>query len=112
MYNLRVATFTHAYFDAIVFTDSDNWEKDAQLSQELSEKGWSDCKSFLAEYGHMIATKDLYTAGADFWLTRNRHGSGFWAYPEIYGDYTQALTDAAKTFSELDTYDREGLIYF
>lgn len=112
MYNLRLVPFTLAYLDAIVSTDNEYWEKDAQFSDELIEKSRQDCASFFAEYGHMIKTKDLDTAGKDFWLTRNRHGNGYWAYPEIYGDYTDALTDAAQTYPELSTYNHEGLIYF
>ena len=39
--------------------------------------------------------------GHDFWLTRNRHGAGFWdrGYPEAIG---KALTDAAHAEGSAD----------
>ncbi len=37
-------------------------------------------------------------AGHDFWLTRNRHGSGFW--DRNLGDLGDRLTDAAHAYSE------------
>ena len=48
-------------------------------------------------------------AGHDFWLTRNRHGSGFWARNVIGGD---ALTEAAHNYGEVSLYKGDdGLIY-
>ncbi|HYF57062.1 MAG TPA: hypothetical protein VEA41_22620 [Salinarimonas sp.] len=43
----------------------------------------------------------------DFWLTRNRHGAGFW--DRYYGDQEgarigRALTEAARAFGSLDLY--------
>jgi hypothetical protein len=42
-------------------------------------------------------------AGHDFWLTRNRHGAGFWDgdWPEPEGE---RLTQAAHRFGECDLY--------
>jgi len=39
----------------------------------------------------------------DFWLTRNRHGAGFWDgdYPE---PHASTLTDSAHAFGEQDMY--------
>jgi hypothetical protein len=46
----------------------------------------------------------------DFWLTRNRHGAGFW--DGDYGKYGDQLTSIAKTFSEVDLYiGDDNLIY-
>lgn len=49
--------------------------------------------------------------GHDFWLTRNRHGAGFWDgdWP-LHGD---ALDEIAKAFGETDLYvGDDGLLYF
>ena len=49
-------------------------------------------------------------AGHDFWLTRNRHGAGFWN-----GDWfnvSGSLTQLAQTFGEADLYvGDDGRIY-
>ena len=51
------------------------------------------------------------TAGHDFWLTRNRHGAGFWDgdYPEEVGD---KLTAAAHKYGEVDLYENNGEVEF
>ena len=41
-------------------------------------------------------------AGHDFWLTRNRHGSGFW--DEDIGDVGRQLTEAACACGECNLY--------
>lgn len=68
------------------------------FSPEALEACIKDCKAFQilhpeskgnAQYGH------------DFWLTRNRHGAGFWD-----GDYPQSeaakLTESAHSFGSVD----------
>lgn len=50
------------------------------------------------------------SAGRDFWLTRNRHGSGFW--DRGLGDIGARLTSAAKVHSCIDLYvGADGKIY-
>ncbi len=43
----------------------------------------------------------------DFWLTRNRHGAGFWdrGYPDGIGN---ALTRAAHSYGSCDVFEHEG----
>lgn len=54
-----------------------------------------------AAYDEMNYDED--DAGHDFWLTRNRHGAGFWDgdLDEAVGE---ALTKAAHAFGEFDLY--------
>lgn len=54
-------------------------------------------------------------AGHDFWLTRNRHGAGFWdrfsSGHELHAT-GQRLTDAAHAYGECDLYlSDDGRIY-
>lgn len=62
----------------------------------------ADCIAFLAANREDIGGR-LSDAGHDFWLTRNRHGAGFWD-----GDWSpevgKRLTDAAQAFGEVDLY--------
>jgi hypothetical protein len=48
--------------------------------------------------------------GRDFWLTRNRHGAGFW--DRGIGELGERLTEAAHTFGSSDLYvGDDGLLY-
>jgi hypothetical protein len=49
-------------------------------------------------------------AGHDFWLTRNRHGAGFW--DRGHGAEGADLTQHAKSFGDCDLYvGDDGGIY-
>src|SRR5215213_9921810 len=56
-------------------------------------------------------TRSHYSqAGHDFWLTRNRHGAGFW--DRGLGDLSNRLSDASKVYGEVDLYvGDDGQIY-
>lgn len=48
--------------------------------------------------------------GHDFWLTRNRHGAGFW--DRGLGDVGDELSKASKSYGEVYLYvGDDGLIY-
>jgi hypothetical protein len=48
--------------------------------------------------------------GHDFWLTRNRHGAGFW--DRGLGDLGDKLTAAAHTYGESNLYvGDDGQVY-
>lgn len=69
----------------------------------------ADCQKFHA--ANKQHYQDASTAGHDFWLTRNRHGAGFWD-----GDYAEPestlLTQAAHAFGECDLYvGDDGQLY-
>ena len=53
----------------------------AEVRAWLAEGGWSDSE-----------------AGHDFWLTRNRHGTGFW--DRGLGEVGDRLTEASRKFGE------------
>lgn len=76
-----------AYIEAVYFTDTgDNDQPDANadLTPLFKARAYIDCRNFLyatREHGE----HDLPQMGHDLWLTRNRHGAGFWDRPGIYG---------------------------
>jgi hypothetical protein len=53
---------------------------------------------------------DASNAGHDLWLTRNRHGAGFWdrGLPKAVGE---ALSTAAHNMGEINLYVQRGRIY-
>ena len=102
MANDNWTEFFEAYVDAAVFTDQpelpsyDTDDLDADSYQEI----WDDCVDFIVANEHLIG--DNYAqAGHDFWLTRNRHGAGFWDREDVYGvDAARELTEAAHAYGE------------
>jgi hypothetical protein len=76
------------------------------------EQAKNDCASFLGENEKLLEGVDPEQAGHDFWLTRNRHGTGFWDKPEIYGSNADPLTARANARNELSLFAADGLVYF
>ena len=78
-----------------------------------------DCRKFQADNAEILAqvsypkndSTDMSHAGHDFWLTRNRHGAGFWD-GDLPEDIGEKLTSASKAFGEFNLYiGDDGLIY-
>lgn len=63
-----------------------------------------DCKLFL-KYAEKLIKKDVAQAGCDFWLTRNRHGVGFW--DGDWKTYGKLLTNWSHKFPELNIIENE-----
>ncbi len=110
--------FTRAYIEAALWssTDDDQPLDDdydiESLSPETYEAMCVDCETFQAFWGNLWENAETsrewsidVIAGHHFWLTRNGHGIGFWAYPEIYDDdNAERLTTASKSFGEVCLY--------
>jgi hypothetical protein len=94
-------------FDSSEYTDTEfadetvaRIKQDCAKFQTLSKAAFDSYNESSDEYP--IDPKDYHVAH-DFWLTRNRHGAGFWD-----GDYPEPLatklTDLAHTFGEQNLY--------
>lgn len=82
----------------------------ADFAPEAMERIRADCDTFQARAGDLLADIRTEQAGHDFWLTRNRHGAGFW--DRGLGDVGDRLTALAHTFGECNVYvGDDGLIY-
>jgi len=91
------------------------------LAPEALAEADEDCKRFQTENAsdlalayelyepHVDAPTPQCSAGHDLWLTRNRHGVGFW--DRGLGAVGKRLTDAAHKFGECDMYVGDGKIY-
>ena len=107
-------TFTRAYLEAMEWTDcnSDNEEL-------MNADGWSpeliasvkrDCEDFQDANWEDLEDIDSEQAGVDFWLTRNRQGTGFW--DRGLGEVGDRLTKNARTYGSVDLYvGDDNLIY-
>ncbi len=58
-------------------------------------------------YGNGFSAEEK--AGHDFWLTRNRHGAGFW--DRGLGELGDRLSDAAKVYGGVDLYYSDEMIH-
>lgn len=112
------ALFLDAYISAAFWSSSDDNDKPLEetytsgdISGELMDQMIEDCGNFLAKAG--LPAEKMVQAGHDFWLTRNGHGVGFWARPEVYGEEkAQELTTLAESFGPVDLYvGDDGRIY-
>lgn len=96
-------------YDAMGYT-IDDFHPDAIAYAAADCEGFGDeCDMYLqAEHG--LQSDIEGNAGHDFWLTRERHGAGFWDGDWKYGD---ELTKVAHAYGSCDMYvDAEGLIHF
>ena len=79
--------FTGAYIEALYFTetgDEGQPDSDAELTPLSRANALNACARFYATFNAKFQG-DIEQAGHDFWFTRNRHGTGFWDRPELYG---------------------------
>ena len=83
-------------------------EIDAELAPEARAQMNEDLTAFMAEVAVIQESQDWpefpsdEQIAHDFWLTRNRHGAGFW--DRGLGDLGELLTDAAHAWGESDLY--------
>lgn len=110
-------TFTRAYVEAALWSSTDEHGEplDAvctvdDVAPDTLAQMVEDCKDFQAAHTDDIAS-NLERAGHDFWLTRNRHGAGFWD-GEWPTDIGRRLTDAAHAYGSVELYVGDnGFIY-
>jgi hypothetical protein len=113
--------FTQAYIVAALWASTgddgeplDNAYSQGDIAPEALQKISADCAEFLADPATMEIVERLGAdrCGHDFWLTRNRHGAGFW--DRGYSDSDeQALMARTRPFPEIDLYaGDDGRLYF
>jgi len=98
-------TFFNAYLEAIDFTECGDIDQPAhgeEFDSHFLRESAIDCLAFYAVIQCYLPAGLEEQAGHDFWFTRNGHGVGFWAKPEIYGEYSSnLLTRKAEAFGEV-----------
>lgn len=112
----RLDTFTQGYVEALFWTDC-NADRDdigeatfAELSAGALLQITEDCRQFQADAASDLEAIDSHQAGVDFWLTRNRHGAGFW--DRGHGPAGDRLTKASHAYGTCDVYrGDDGMLY-
>jgi hypothetical protein len=79
----------------------ENYSAD-DITPESRQSMWDDCHDFFTGNEDDLAEMDPEQAGHDFFLTRNRHGAGFW--DRGLGELGDRLTKAAHVYGESDLY--------
>ena len=120
-------SFTQGYIQAMFFCSvggdlaalSEDDTGFGDLAPATLDKIQADCAAFQeanagaleAAYAHPEVTYDDERAGADFWYTRNGHGTGYW--DRELGEPGDQLNAATKhKWGELELYrGDDGLLY-
>ena len=106
---LGLDSFTQAYLECAEWSGIDDGEREAFESSV--SPGWSDvsirraeqtCSDFRAIAGDLLDEIDDAQAGHDLWLTRNRHGCGFW--DRGLGKVGDTLTELAHPYGEAHVF--------
>lgn len=102
---------TKHYLECAIWasTDEDGEPFDAafgieDFSEEALAIAANDCAHFMADNEAALTESGLSQdqIGHDFWLTRNRHGAGFW--DRGLDEVGRKLTDAAHVWGEVYVY--------
>lgn len=108
-----IDSFLESYIETALWSSNDGEDYldngRHELAEETLTKMRADCAEFIKRTSNLIAPSPQ--VAHDFWLTRNRHGAGFWDgdYEETLG---QTLTDISHEFGEVDLYvGDDGRIY-
>ena len=118
----RLDPFTRAYINCALWATTDNSNEQGgealDKNYDIGDIAGSclmqmvrDCRSFRHEAGDLLMESGLSNerAGQDFWLTRERHGAGYW--DEGIGEIGQKLTDLAHGYGEFPLYVHKGKIH-
>lgn len=80
------------------------------VSAEALAEIREDCSAFVEANAEYIDGLDPSQVGHDFYLTRNRHGAGFW--DRGLGDIGERLTTAAHAYGTSELYaGDDGRLY-
>jgi hypothetical protein len=103
--------FLRGYMEAIEWLLDDETRDNAENFAPATERACAkDCEEFQKAAGDLLASIDAHQAGVDLWLTRNRHGAGFW--DRGHGAIGDKLTALAHAMGGLESYvGDDGLVY-
>lgn len=105
--------FLASYVETALWSSTDNADESGgspldenfgpeDVSRKTMREMRADCKAFIRDNAKDLAGIDASQAGHDFWLTRNRHGAGFW--DRGLGEIGDRLTKAAHVYGSVDLY--------
>lgn len=106
--------FLRGYLTASLWASTDDegepLDKDFGITSIATESllsAWAECSRFIRENETNLTHLDDEHNGQNLWLTRCRHGAGFWSTctDDESAEYAmQQLTNASHGFGEIDLY--------
>lgn len=115
---MKLSKFELSYIETALWSsiDDDGTPMDEKysiddFSDETIDRIRTDCTEFQNQVGELTDDLSDSQVAHDFWLTRNRHGAGFWD-----GDYEkdtgEKLTKLSHKFGECGLYvGDDGKLY-
>ena len=105
-----------SYVEAFYWADTGEEDQpagDAKIAPETKKQIMQDITRFYENMPVMTKSVTWESIGHDIYFTRQVHGVGFWARPEVYGEIqADQLTALAKSLGEVYYYQGDdGLIY-
>lgn len=97
-------TFTMAYLETALWASNvDDVADLCDIPDELILEAIAECADFQVCHADLLVDLDREQTGHDFYLTRERHGAGYWDgdYPDDIG---RKLTDAAHVYGSWDEF--------
>jgi hypothetical protein len=105
-----LSEFTQAYIEAMLWLEEERLAEESEndisfdlIAPESLEKVIRDCEKFQTENRELLSQCGDDSQNAhDFWLTRNRHGAGFWE--RGYGKAGDDITNTCHKYGEVYVY--------
>ena len=116
--------FTKGYLDCAEWLIPEPSNDCPNITTREKIRGWTkkaiarakrDCMDFQKAYAADLALyeeitgRDMRSAGHDFWLTRNRHGAGFW--DRGAGEAGKRLTEMSRPYGDCDVDPYKGWLH-
>lgn len=119
----KLDKFTRAYIECALWSSTDNSRPDGgdplddnyddiDIADKTLDRMAKDCKAFQKDNAELLEQAGFNDeqAGHGFWLTRNRHGTGFWDMDD--GSVGEKLTENAHAYGSFDLYvGDDGKVY-
>jgi hypothetical protein len=111
---LSAADFTDCGPDADEELQGAGWSAEARLAAGRTAQAFMDALTEADGDDMLHVCHTWRSIGHDIWLTRNRHGAGFWDRKEYAENgLGERLTKAAASLGDCEVYcGDDGLLYF
>ena len=107
---IECALSSSTYEEDGITENMDDFDSD-DIDMDSKQSMIKECEDFMKAEWAYVCDLDPAQVGHDFWLTRNRHGTGFWdrGHAEWLGRH---LSDAAHVYGEANLYlGDDGVVY-
>lgn len=104
----------NSYLEAALWTESDTIGDDFTIydfDDDSREAAKIEISNFMSKANQYLVGIPEDSIGHDIWLTRNRHGAGFWDRDYLDAEAGKVLTDLAHEMGERSLFTKNGKVY-